>query len=316
MSSQNNYSRRNFFKVGVLSTAGIGLLGISNRSVFANVPVLSETEAKRLPYKIGIRQASLRNPIDSGKNMVANFDTFKVARDIPGIIAVELQVANGSPNMLYDSDVARRYKAESNKWGLDVHSTAGVWSSKGAWNEDAVDEITHAIRATEIVGASVMLIAFFGKSAPDLSEVSFYDRIVKILKEVAPRAKEAGIILGLENSLSPADNKKLVDMVDEPNVKIYYDIENMYNFGHQNEAVPGIKLLGKERIAAVHVKNNGRLISDNWRVDWVKALQELTDIQYEGWLTFETDHVSYIQCIKETEENIEFIKNHFQPPVC
>lgn len=316
MSSQNNYSRRSFFKVGVLSTVGIGLLGISNGRVFANENLLSENEVKRLPYKIGIRQASLRNPSDPGKNMVANFDTFKVAHDIPGIIAVELQVASGNPNMLYDFDVARRYKAESNKWGLDVPSTAGVWSSKGAWNADAVDELIHAIRATEIVGASVMLIAFFGISAPDLSDVSFYDRVVKILKEVAPRAKDAGIILGLENSLSPADNKKLVDMVDAPNVRIYYDLENMYNFGHQNEAVSGLKLLGKERIAAVHVKNNGRLLSDNWRVDWVKALQELTDIQYEGWLTFETDHTSHNQCIKETEENLEFIKNHFQPPVC
>ncbi len=314
MSSQNNYSRRNFFKVGVLSTASIGLLGISNGRVFANANLLSVEGAKRLPYKIGIRQASLRNPSDSGKNMVANFDTFKVARNISGIIGVELQVASGTPNM-YDLDVARRYKAESHKWGLDIPSTAGIWSGKGAWNQDAVEEITRSIKATELVGASVMLIAFFGKSAPDMSDVAFYDRIVKILKEVAPLAKEAGIILGLENSLSPADNKKLVDMVNDPNVKVYYDPENMYNFGHPAEAVSGIKLLGKERIAAVHIKNNGRLISDNWRVDWVKALQDLTDIQYEGWLTFETDHLSQEACITETEKNIEFIKKYFQPPV-
>jgi sugar phosphate isomerase/epimerase len=315
MSSQNNYSRRNFFKVGMLSTAGIGLVGIANGRVFANTNLLPENEAKRLPYKIGMRQACLRNPNDPGKNMVANFDTFKVASDISGIIGVELQVAGGNPNM-YDLDVARRYKAESHKWGLDIPSTAGIWSGKGAWNPDAVEEITRSIRATELVGASVMLIAFFGKSAPDMSDVVFYDRIVKILKEVAPRAKEAGIVIGLENSLSPADNKKLVDMVDDPNVKVYYDPENMYNFGHPNEAIPGIKLLGKERIAAVHVKNNGRLISNNWRVDWVQALQELTDIQYEGWLTFETDHTNHIQCVKETEENIDFIKTHFKPPVC
>lgn len=315
MSSQNNYSRRKFFKVSMLTTAGIGILGITTAKENAIETLQGNNELKRLPYKVGIRQASLRNPHDSKKNMVANFDTFKVARDIPGIIGVELQVASGNPNMLYDFDVARKYKAESHKWGLDVPSTAGVWSKKGAWNEDAVEELTNAIRATEIVGASVMLIAFFGKSASDMSDKNSYGRIVEILKEVAPLAKEAGIILALENSLSPADNKKLVDIINDPNVKVYYDPENMFNFGHPKEAVTGIKLLGKERIAAVHVKNNGRLISNNWRVDWAKAFSELTDIQYEGWLTFESDHESYEKCILETKENITFIKDHFQPPV-
>ncbi|MCK9413706.1 MAG: sugar phosphate isomerase/epimerase [Prolixibacteraceae bacterium] len=315
MSSYKNYSRRSFFKTGMLGTASLGLLGIANGREIAtgNLPV--ENGLKRLPYKIGIRQASLRNPIDPKKNMVANFDALKIARDIPGIIGLELQVATGNPN-LYNLDVARRYKAESNKWGMEIPSTAGIWSSKGAWNPDAAEEIIRSIRATELVGASVMLIAFFGGSAPELSDVSFYDRIVKILKEVAPRAKDAGVILGLENSLSPADNKKLLDIIDDPNVQIYYDLENMYNYGHGQEAVPGIKLLGKERIAAVHVKNNGRPISSNWRIDWAHAFQELTDLQYEGWLTFESDHTSHIQCIKETEENIDYIKNHFQPPVC
>lgn len=315
MSSHNYYSRRNFLKMSALSSAGIGLAGVANGSVFANTNSLPENGAKHLPYKIGMRQASLRNPNEPGKNMVANFDTFKVASDINGIIGVELQVAAGNPNM-YDLNVARRYKAEANKWGLDIPSTAGIWSGKGAWNPDAVEELTRSIKASELVGASVMLIAFFGKSAPDMSDAGFYDRIVKILKEVAQPAKDAGIILGLENSLSPADNKKLIDMIGDPNVKVYYDPENMFNFGHPNEAIPGIKLLGKERIAAVHVKNNGRPISNNWRVDWAQALQELTDIQYDGWLTFESDHANHPQCIKETEENIAFIKNHFKPPLC
>ena len=310
MSPQKNYSRRHFFKLSALTTAGIGLAGITK----ANILAAEKDEARRLPYKIGMRQASLCNPGDPKKKMIANFDTFQVARDISGIDGVELQVASGNPNMLYDFDVARRYKAEAHKWGLDIPSTAGVWG-KGAWNPAAVEELTNAIRATEIVGASVMLIAFFGKSAPSLSDAAFYDRVVSILREVAPRAKDAGVVLGLENSLSPADNKTLVDRIGDPQVKVYYDPENMFNFGHPEEAVPGIKILGKERIAAVHLKNNGRLLSDNWRVDWVKALHELTDIEYEGWLTFETDHQNHESCIAETEKNIAFIKSHFQPPV-
>ena len=71
-------------------------------------------QQRRLPYKIDIRQASLRNPEDPSKRMIANIDTFKVARDIPGITGVELQVTGGHPNMR-DLSVARRYKAEAHR---------------------------------------------------------------------------------------------------------------------------------------------------------------------------------------------------------
>jgi hypothetical protein len=160
MISYKKYSRRLFFKMGILGTAGIGLMGMANSNENTYGILQADGTARRLPYKIGIRQALLRNPLDPKKDMVANFDTFKFARDISGI-----------------------------------------------------------------------------------------------------------------------------------------------------------KILGKDRIAAVHVKNHGRLISDNWRVDWVDAFSELTGIQYEGWLTFETDHESHKTCIRETEENIAFIRQHFQPPM-
>jgi L-ribulose-5-phosphate 3-epimerase len=304
MSKKKNYSRRSFLETGVLGAVGIGLTGSTGQQ---------EGGHKRLPYKIGIRQASLRDPDNPEKNMIANFDTFKVARDIPGIMGVELQVASGNPNMR-DRETALRYKAESHRWGLDIPATAGVWTG-GPWGPNAILDIVLSLQATELVGASIMLIAFFRDNAPDMSDKNSYGPVVDILKAVAPRAREAGIILGLENSLSPADNKKLVDLIDDPNVQVYYDPDNMYYYGHEDEAVPGIKLLGKERIAAFHVKNNGRQLSHNWRVDWAKAFSELTGIQYEGWLIFESSHENHAECIKTTKANIEFIKNHFQPPV-
>ena len=159
-----------------------------------------------------------------------------------------------------------------------------------------------------------MLVAFFGKNAPNMADKQSYEPVVSILKEVAPRAEEAGIILGLENSLSPKDNKDLVDRVDHPAVKVYYDPENMYQFGHPDQAVPGIALLGPERITAVHLKNKGRALTDAWRVDWVAALRSLTEMRYDGWLIFESEHKSHQECKETTRQNIAFIKEHFSPP--
>lgn len=299
--------RRNFLKQISYGAASMGIMGTS-----LHPPSTDRPDDYRLPYKIGIRQASLRNPEEGSQNMVANFDTFKVARDIPGISGMELQVTNGSPNMR-DLAVARRYKAEAHRWGLDIPTTAGVWSHS-QWGPHTSLDLTRSIRASEIVGASIMLVAFFRDDAPDMSDEASYGPVVSILKEVAPIAEEAGIILGLENSLSPEENKMLVEMIDHPAVKVYYDLDNMYRYGHGDAAVPGIELLGNEWIAAVHVKNNGRIVQDHWRIDWAAALEALTDIDYDGWLIFESQHEDHDQCKEMTKQNIAFIKQYFHPP--
>ncbi len=267
----------------------------------------------RLPYKIGIRQASLRNPENPSKRMVGNIETFKVARDIPGITGVELQITGGRPNMR-DLDVARRHKAEAHRWAMNIPSTAGVWDH-AVWGPHSRLDLINSIRATEILGARVMLVAFFRKNAPDMTDKQSYGPVVSLLRDVAPRAQEAGVILGLENSLSPKDNRDLVDRIDEPSVKVYYDPDNMFHYGHGEQAIPGIELLGRERIAAVHVKNNGRILRQGRRIDWAVALQALTEIGYGGWLVFESKHKSHQECKKMTRQNIAFIKEHFRPPL-
>jgi sugar phosphate isomerase/epimerase len=245
--------------------------------------------------------------------MVGNIDTFKVARDIPGITGIELQVSGGQPNMR-DLSVARKYKAEAHRWGMNIPSTAGVWTH-AAWGAHSGLDLLNSIRATEILGARVMLVAFFRENAPDMTDKQSYGPLVSLLKEVAPHAQETGVVLGLENSLSPKDNMDLVDRIDHPCVKVYYDPDNMYHYGHGKDAIPGIEWLGLERIAAVHVKNNGRVLQDAWRIDWASAFQVLTEIGYDGWLVFESRHKSHQECKEMTQQNIAFIKEHFRPPL-
>ena len=300
--------RRKFLQRLAYGTAGY---------LFASTTVApaqkQDTEQQgRLPYKIGIRQASLRNPQDPSKTMVANIDTFKVARDIPGITGVELQVASGHPNMR-DLSVACRYKAEAHRWGLHIPSTSGVWDH-AIWGPDSRSDLLNSIRATEILGARVMLVAFFKKNAPNMADSQSYGPVVSVLRDVAPRAQEAGIVLGLENSLSPKENMDLVDRINHPSVKVYYDLDNMYKYGHAKQAIPAIELLGPTRIAAVHVKNKGRTLNQTWRIDWAAALQAFTEIRYDGWFVFETQHENHQKCREMTRQNITFIKEHFRPP--
>ena len=281
--------------------AGSAALGVG-------VALAGAEEQQRVPLKVGHRAASMK--------MVGNFDVFKLARQIPGLLGVELQVTAGNPN-LHDWDAVRRYKREANRWGIMIPSLAGLWErGVSIRNSPAAGvNLLRAIRVAEFLGSSVILAAFFRDNAPDMSEESSYGPVVQLLRAAAPAAADAGVIIGLENSLSPADNQKLVDLVSHPNVKVYYDLHNMAHYGHAPEVIPGIDLLGKKRICQVHVKNGEKLLSEPGPVDWEKALASLNNIGYDGWYVFESRHSSQQNVIEATTKNIQFLRDHCRMPV-
>ena len=266
----------------------------------------AQTDAKQaIPLKIGIRAASMK--------MAGNLDGIRTAAGIPGIMGVELQVTSGKPN-LRDWDTVRRYKREADRWAMRIPSLAGVFDSGGISGPNAAENIRLSIRAAELLGSSALLLAFFKKQAPDMTRKDSYGPIVAMLREVAPRASDAGVKLGLENSLSPADNARLVDLVGHPAVGVYYDLHNMAFYGHGEHAIPGIKLLGKERICAVHVKNGDKLIEEPGPIDWAAAFREFNAIGYEDWYVYETSHDNIEDCIKDTQRNNVFLRQHARMP--
>jgi len=259
-----------------------------------------------LPLKIGIRAATMK--------MVGNVDVIRTAAAIPGIMGVELQVTAGTPN-LRDWDAVRNYKRQADRWAMRIPSLAGVWDQGVQINSPAAAEnVRLSVRAAELLGSSVILLAFFERSAPDMSREESYGPIVAMLREVAPRAAEAGVILGLENPLSPADNVKLIDLIGHPAVRVYYDVHNMATYRHADQAVPGIKLLGKERICAVHVKNGMLRIEEPGPIDWPAAFRAFNEIGYDGWYVFETAHRTPVACAEDTQTNIAFLRQHLRLP--
>ena len=302
MNNSFTLSRRKFLAASGVLANSVGWAGAS-----AQEAGQGSQNRQEVPLKIGHRAANMK--------MVGNFKVLKLARQVPGLIGVELQIAAGSPN-LFDLDAVRRYKKEANRWGMIIPSLAGVWA-KGSSIQSSLAgvELMQSIKASELLGSSVILAAFFRENAPNMKEESSYGPVVELLQKVAPYAADAGVTLGLENSLSPADNLKLVDLIDRPNIKVYYDIHNMAYYGYAADAIPGIALLGKRRICQVHVKNEDRPIAEPGLINWAEAFAALNAIEYDGWYVFETSHTSNPQMIEATQKNIDFMRKHCRMPL-
>ncbi len=259
-----------------------------------------------IPLKIGIRAASMR--------MAGDFGVIRTAARMPDILGVELQVTAGAPN-LRDWDAVRRYRREADRWALRIPSLAGIWDrGVDISSPAAAENVRLSIRAAEMLGSNTLLLAFFKQQAPDMTREESHGPIVAMLRKVAPQAADAGVTLGLENSLSPAENAKLVDLVGHPAVRVYYDVHNMATYGFGTEAVAGIKLLGKERICAVHVKNGDKLIEEAGPIDWAAAFRAFNEIGYEGWYVYETSHTGIEDCIADTGRNNAFLRQHARMP--
>jgi sugar phosphate isomerase/epimerase len=261
----------------------------------------STLEAQPAPLKIGHRQANMTNKPGP--------EVFDIARRIPGITGVELQV-QFQKTTLWDRDTLLSYKKGAENAGLLIPSLAGVWTGGATLMQPgpAEETIRKSIQAAEALKSRVILIAAFQKNIPDMGQEASYGPVVAMLQKVAGAASDAGVTLGMETSLSPADDKKLIDLVARPSVKVYYDADNVERFGHKGESVPGYEVLGKSRIGQIHVKNESLLLEEPGRVDWSAALKAIKKINYSGWLVFESNHSGAEQCIEATQKNIAFIR--------
>jgi sugar phosphate isomerase/epimerase len=150
----------------------------------------------------------------------------------------------------------------------------------------------------------------FKQNCPDMSNPESYQPVVSLLRGMSAPAKDAGITLCLETSLAPADDRRLLESVDRPSVRCYYDAMNTETF-HPGLGVSGIKLLGP-LIGECHLKNeNRRLDQVPSKVNWPAAIEAYRDIHYDHWFCFETEHASRQAVIDDTVANMEFVRSHF-----
>lgn len=123
-----------------------------------------------------------------------------------------------------------------------------------------------------------------------------WQQAIRSLVTLADEAEAHKVILCLENVwnrflLSPLEFRRFVDEVDSLLVRVYFDVGNVFQFGHPED---WIAILGS-RISRVHVKDFKRSIgtADGFRdleegeIDWKAVVRALRGVGYEGWLTAE-----------------------------
>ena len=141
--------------------------------------------------------------------------------------------------------------------------------------------------------AQVILLAFFSNGdlldAKERVEEADVDAAVERIKAAAPRAKDAGVILGIENYLNGEQNARILDRINQESVQLYFDVYNTGTTKRHNVSADIKRLQG--RIAQFHFKNGDKYLDDE-KAKFEPIAAAIKEIDYKGWIVLETSSPS------------------------
>jgi sugar phosphate isomerase/epimerase len=143
--------------------------------------------------------------------------------------------------------------------------------------------VADSIPITKRLDARVILLPFFGKGA--LTTREEMDYVGDVLHEIAPEAQKAGVILGLEDTISAEDNVRIMERTKSPAVLTYYDVGNSTEAGF--DVLKEIRWLGKNRICQIHLKDNPHYLGEG-KIDFPAVIRAIDEIGFHGYANLET----------------------------
>lgn len=261
-------TRRSFLQIG--AAGAVHALG--RRALLAH-------GASRAAFKVGVTDWNLKQR--------GNIESFALAKRI-GFDGVQVSLGYATDGRLPLADPAlqQAFLAESKRVGLPIASTHIEMLHRNYLKSDPLGQkwVADAIPITRSLGVKAILLPFFGKGA--LTTAVEMDYVGDALRELAPEAEKAGVILGLEDTISARDNVRIIERARSRAVQVYYDVGNSTANGF--DIVEEIRWLGRERICEMHLKDNPHFLGEG-RIQFRPIVDALADIGFSEWAELETD---------------------------
>ncbi|MGC9994467.1 MAG: sugar phosphate isomerase/epimerase family protein [Terriglobia bacterium] len=194
-------------------------------------------------------------------------------------------------------NLSRQYKIPIDGTCVDRLHDNGLKNDKLAvkWVQDS-------IRLTKALNSKVLLLPFFGQRA--LQTRDEMDYVGDVLRDLGPDADKAGVVLGLEDTISAEDNVRIMERSRSKSVLVYYDVGNSTKAGF--DVVKEIRWLGKDRICQFHLKDNPHYLGEG-SIQFPPIMQAIRDIGFTGYANLETDaHPNQVEA--DMRKNLEYIR--------
>lgn len=196
-----------------------------------------------------------------------------------------LQMDLGVVEHMVQPEKQKEYLDKAASLGIEIGSLAlGILNRvpyKDKNEPKAQEYVDLGIDITQAMGLKVILLAFFGKGQIRDFKTEEIDVVVERLKEIAPKAEQAGVELGVEAHIDVDQYMEILDRVGSPAVKVYFDLVHAHRLNR--DVYQEITFLG-DRICEFHAKDLGNLMLGEGDLDFKEVRRGMEAIGYKGWM--------------------------------
>jgi sugar phosphate isomerase/epimerase len=216
---------------------------------------------------------------------------------------------------LGDPAVRTQFLDASRNLGIEICSIAmSGFYAQSFPERDGVDRMVQdCIDTMKLMGAKIAFLPL-GVRGDLVKRPELRPTVVERLKTIVPLAEKAGVVIGIETALDAEGDKKLLDDVASPAVRIYFNFASALQAGR--DLHEQLRTLGKDRICQIHCTDeDGVWLQDNKRIDMPRVKATLDEMGWSGWLVIERSRrADRARDVKGNfSANARFLKSVFQP---
>lgn len=241
------------------------------------------TAAKELRYKVAVSDLMILKRQKLG--------AFQLAKEL-GADGVEVDMGSLGKrdtfeNQLTNAATRQQFLDKKKELGLEIPSLAmtGFFAQSFADRPTVPRMIQDCVDTMTAMNVKVAFLPL-GVECDLQKKPELRSKVVERLKMAGEIAAKAGVVIGLETSLSAAEEVKLLEEVGSPGIRIYFNFANAVKNGRDISGE--LKTLGKDRICQIHATNeDGVWLENDPKVDLPKIKQTLDAMGWSGWLVIE-----------------------------
>ena len=219
-------------------------------------------------------------------------------------------------NQLSKPEIRQGFLSKARELKLEICSLAmsGFYAQSFAERPTVPQMVQDCIDTMKLMNVKVAFLPL-GVRGDLVKHPELRPAIVQRLKNLAPKAEAAGVVLGLETALSAAEEVKLLAEIGSPAVRSYFNFANALQAGR--DLLAELRTLGKERICQIHCTDqDGVWLENNKRLDMPAVKRTLDEMGWSGWLVIERsrDAKDSRNVRKNFGANAAYLKSVFQKP--
>lgn len=283
------------------------------------ITLLILTAGAVIPESISAQQRYLIGVCDWMVLKRQKLGEFKLAKEL-GCDGIEMDMGGLGTRRSFDNKMrnpesVRVFTHMADSFGIKVGAVAmsGFYGQSFAKKESWRWLIQDCLNTMAKMGARVAFLPLGGCGNNWTDSLLMRQQIVWRLHEAGEMAHARGMVIGIDTPLDAEGNIKLLDEIGSEGIRIFYKFQTAIEYGRN--IAKEIKMLGKDRICAIHASNtDGVWLRNDKAINMKKIKKALDKTGWSGWLFVERSRdVNQVRNVKlNYGENVKYLKEILQ----